>query len=230
VEVEGGRVVVTTGQHWLHRSIFIFAPDWLLETKRRCDFSNGLDDWSVHGYMKGIRGHCCFNRYESSTLAPDPDESKKQVLRINSTKRPEAIFPRGGAAWNFPAGKSGYVEARVRLTRDFGGAQLALLDRWINPVDPTVSDLAMTKIEIAPNGGLSCGGQLDGAKWHTLRLTWRAETAGAACEVVLDGQAVGTIPLGRTANHGISYLHFQSMSSQPDQGLLVGAIEAQVDK
>lgn len=228
VEVEGGRVVVATGQHWLHRSIFIFDPDWLLETKRRCDFSNGLDDWSVHGYFKGLRGHCAFNRYESSTLVPAPDDRQRRVLRVNTTSRRDAIFPRGGAVWNFPAGQAGYIEAQVRLGGKFGGARLALLDRWVNPVDPTVPDLAMGQVEIAPDGALSSGGKLRSGEWHTVRLTWPGDTAGASCAVGIDGQPAGTTQIARPAHHGISYVHIQSTSSEPDEGLLIRAIEAEV--
>jgi hypothetical protein len=228
VEVEGGKLVVTVGQNWLHRSIFLFDPAWLLETKRACDFSKGLEDWSVQGYLKGIHGHCSFNRYESSTLVPAPDDPKRRVLSIATTARHDAIFPRGGATWNFPAGHAGQVEMRVRIPADFGGARLALLDRWVNPVDPTVPTLAMASVEIAPGGQLSGGGELRAGEWHTLRLAWKGDTEGAACEVSLDGQAAGRLTLARAANHGVSYIHFQSTSDQPAGALLVADISAEV--
>jgi hypothetical protein len=221
VEVDAGRVVVSTGQHWLHRSLFIFDPDWLLETERACDFSNGLDDWSVHGYLKGIRGHCALNRFESSKLIAHPDDAKRRVLQVSNTGRRDAIFERGGATWNFPAGRAGFVEVRVRASKDFGGARLCLLDRWLNPTDPTAHTLAMCQLDLAAD-------QLPADGWHTLRLSWQEIAVGAPCEVTLDEKPLATLPLQRAALHGVSYIHFQSTAQQPDQGLLIESVRAEI--
>ena len=51
VEVEAGRVLVSVGQHWLHRSLLLFDPDWLLERKRSAAYQNSLSDWCVHMYL-----------------------------------------------------------------------------------------------------------------------------------------------------------------------------------
>jgi len=222
VEVENGRVVLSVGQHWLHRSLLVFDPDWLLETKRLGGFSNGLDDWSVQGYKKGIRGHCSFNRYESSTLVPHPDDAKRRVLNVRNSGRTDAIFPRGGATWNFPEGQAGFVETRIRLQQDFGGARLCLLDRWLNPTDPAVASLAMGHLDLAS------GGKLKPQQWHTLRFTWKSAEAGAEIEVTLDGQPFGKLPVTRSALHGISYLHFQSTSADRDSGLLIESVSAEM--
>lgn len=222
VEVEQDCVVVSIGQHWLHRSLLVFDPDWLLETKRQCDFSNGLDDWSVQGYRKGIRGHCALNRYESSRLAAHPDDAKRRVLNVRNSGRGDAIFPRGGATWNFPAGRAGFVETRIRLQQDFGDARICLLDRWLNPADPTVASLAMCHLD------LTATGKLKPQQWHTLRFTWKSAGKGAAMEVTLDGQAFTTLRIKRDALHGISYLHFQSTAEKPDQGMLIESVRAQI--
>lgn len=229
VQVEGGRVLVSTGQHWLHRSLFIFNPDWLQETRRESTFANGLDDWSVHGYLKGIRGHCALNRYESSTLVPDPDKAGGQVLKVSCSSRKDAMFPRGGATWNFPCGQAGFVEARVRPAKGFGGARICLLDRWVNPVDPTVAGLAMCHLDLPAEGTVG-EGRMDGKQWQTLRFTWTSSAAGSPCEVTLDGKPVGALTLAHPANHGLSYIHFQSTSAESDAGLLVQSVKAEVAK
>ena len=225
VQVEGDRVLVSTGQHWLHRSLFIFAPDWLLEKKRHSDFSNGLEDWSVQGYFKGIRGHCSFNRFESSTLVPHPDDPKRKVLEVRNTGRPDAIFPRGGATWNFPNGQAGFIEIRLRLNKDFGGARLSLLDRWVNPTDPSVANLAVFHLPIAPGSPLA--GKL-AQQWHTLRLEWKGIATGTQCTLTLDGQPLDPLPILHPANHGLSYLHLQSTSENRDRGFLVESVQAEV--
>lgn len=223
VQVEAGRVLVSVGQHWLHRSLFLFNPDWLLETKRSSDFGNGLDDWSVHGYFKGIRGHCSLNRYASSTLIPHPDRPEQKVLQVRRCARKDAIFPRGGAVWNFPMGQSGHVEVRLRLTKDFGGARICLLDRWLNPVDPTTASLAMCHLDLPSQGAISA------KESHRLRFTWKSVKEGAECEVTLDDKPFTKLPITRTANHGLSYIHFQSLSDTVDQGLLIEGVEAEVE-
>jgi hypothetical protein len=230
VEVDAGRVVVSTGQHWLHRSLFIFDPDWLLETKRIGDFSNGLDDWSVHGYLKGIRGHCALNRFESSTLITHPDDAKRRVLQVRNSGRKDAIFPRGGATWNFPAGGAGAVETRIRLGSAFGGARISLLDRWLNPTDPTAHTLAMCHLDIAAGGATNAGVKLVPGQWHTLKFQWKSPDKGAACEVSLDGKPGGPLlSFERPANHGLSYIHYQSTSESVDQGLLIESVAANVE-
>jgi hypothetical protein len=193
----------------------VFDPDWLLETRRLDDFSNGLDDWSTQGYRNGIRGHCSFNRYESSTLVTYPDDATRRVLNVRNSGRTDAILPRGGATWNFPAGMAGFVETRIRLQQDFGGARICLLDRWLNPTDPTAASLAMAHLDLAS------GGTLEPQRWHTLRFTWKSAEAGAENAVSLDGQPFGKLPVTRSALHGISYLHFQSTSADRDSGLLI---------
>ena len=229
VQVDAGRVLVSTGQHWLHRSLFLFDPDWLLETKRSSDFSNGLDDWSVHGYLKGIRGHCALNRYESSTLIPHPDKSKSRVLQVSNGGRASAIFPRGGATWNFPMATTGTVETRLRLSSAFGGARISLLDRWVNPTDPTTPTLAMCYLDIAADGTTNTGAKLTAGQWHTLTLHWSGTVKDTRCEIQLDGKPTSTpLTFQRPAKHGVSYIHYQSTSEAADKGLLIESVKANV--
>ena len=227
VQVEQGRVLVSTGQHWLHRSLFLFDPDWLLEAERSNAFANGLDDWSVHGYLKGIRGHCSFNRYESSKLIPHPDDPKRNVLQVRNSGRLDAIFPRGGATWNFPVGKAGSVETRIRLSSHFGGARLSLLDRWVNPTDPTAHSLAMCYLDIAADGTTSAGRKLAIGQWHTFKFQWSGTAEGTRCDVYLDDKLTDShLTFQHTANHGVSYIHYQSTAAESDTGLLIESVSA----
>ena len=51
------------------RRFKLLDPAWLYETRQECDFSNGLDDWSVFG-SKGVE------------LQPHPEKSGANVLAI----------------------------------------------------------------------------------------------------------------------------------------------------
>jgi hypothetical protein len=228
VEVDEGRVVVSVGQHWLHRSILVFNPNWLLETERQCDFANGLDDWSVQGYYNGIRGHCALNRFKSSILVSHPDDSKRYVLQVYNAGRKNVLSPLGGAAWNFPSGNNGFIEVRLRLNEDFGSARICLLDRWLNPTDPTVSMLAMCHLDIAADGACCEGGQIIPGKWHTLRFTWKSTDPGTVCALTLDNKPIGSLPFQRNAQHGLSYIHFQSTSEKADKGMIIESVRAEI--
>jgi hypothetical protein len=102
-----------------------------------------------------------------------------------------------------------------------------LLVRWVKSVDPTVPDLGMGPLEIAPGGALSCDAQI-APEWHTLPLPWREDEVGAPSELTLDGQPARNASLTRNAHHGISYIQIQATSRQPDSGLLIGSIEVKV--
>jgi hypothetical protein len=92
-----------------------------------------------------------------------------------------------------------------------------------------VATLAMSRLGITADGAVNVGGSLAPQQWHTLRFTWKSAAAGAACEIALDDQSLGSLPIRRTANHGISYLHFQSTSERPDQGLVIESVRAGTD-
>jgi len=229
VEVDQGRVLVSVGQHWLHRSLVLFDPAWLSETERRSDFANGLDDWSVQGYLAGIRGHCALNRLPSATLVSDPNQPSRQVLEVRRMERRNLLLPQSGATWNFPAGHAGTVETRLRLNKGFGGARIALLDRWLNPTDPTAHTLAMCHLDIAADGTTNAGTKIEVGNWHTLKFQWKASEQGSMCAVFLDDQPGGVLlSFQRPANHGVSYIHYQTNADAADKGFLIGSVSAKV--
>jgi len=77
---------------------------------------------------------------------------------------------------------------------------------------------------------LASGGKLKPQQWHSLRFTWKTAEAGAEIEVTLDGQPFATLPITRSALHGISYVHFQSTSAARDSGLLIESVRAEVNQ
>src|SRR5581483_1156413 len=81
------------------RAILLLDPAWLDETTQQTDFSHGLDDWSTFG-TRGV------------ALVPKPGTAGSGALKIS---KPDAAWPTG-AVWNFPAGQSGKLSLRLRLT------------------------------------------------------------------------------------------------------------------
>jgi hypothetical protein len=230
VEVAEGRVLVSLGQHWQHRSLVLFNPAWLDEKERTGNFGNALEDWSVQGFLRGIRGHCALNRFASCVLVPHPDNAEKQVLAVKRVADDNALFPNAGAVWNFPAAQAGTFEVRLRIQPKFAGARLSLMDRWLNPTDPTAHTLSIGSLQIKPDGTTNVNGlAFIPGQWHTLTLQWPASGKGSKCAVSLDGQPVAaTLNFGRESRHGISYAHFQSGTEEGDEGFLIESVHATV--
>lgn len=230
VEVAEGRVLVSLGQHWLHRSLILFNPAWLEEKERSSNFANGLEDWSVQGYIQGIRGHSALNRFESCALVPHPGLPEKQALLVRRVPSGPAMYPNAGAVWNFPAAPAGTFEVRLRLQEKSAGARLSLMDRWLNPTDPTAHTLAIGSLHIKGDGSTNVDGvKLTPGQWHTLTFKWATSTKGTKCEVLIDGQAAkGTLNFQRDSRHGLSYAHFQSAADEGDEGFLIESVHATV--
>jgi hypothetical protein len=230
VEVAEGRVLVALGQHWLHRSMVLFNPAWLEEKGRSNSFANGLEDWSVQGFLRGIRGHCSLNRFESCALVPHPDQAEKLALLVKRIADANVMYPNAGAVWNFPAAPAGTFEVRLRLQEKSAGARLSLMDRWLNATDPTAHTLAMGSLQVKGDGSTNVDGvKLTPGQWHTLTFKWATSTKGTKCEVLIDGQpAKGMLNFARDSRHGISYAHFQSAADEGDEGFLIESVRATV--
>ena len=119
VEVEPGRVLVSLGQHPLHRAMVMFDVDWLYEKERFSDFSNGLNDWSVFSYYKGIVGHCGYNRTPGCKLVGGE-------LNVQYIENDSLLTPHRGAVWNFPASRKGVFTTSIRFNEGQSNAMLLL--------------------------------------------------------------------------------------------------------
>lgn len=243
VQLEGGKVLVSFGQHPLHRAMVIFDPDWLYGNSRRCDFSDGLDDWCVHKFIAEIRGHCSFNRKTGAALTDHPDIPGKKVLRVRRPEDPELLIENDGAVWNFPSGKEGILTTRVMLPKGSQGARINLVDRWFNPVDTNAYNYAMFTLDLlpgtqrpepepsyTPQGELA----LSEDNWHTLRFTWDGlsdMTTNSCLLYVNDDDLPIVIPLNRASLNGISYIHFISSASREDlHGMYIEFVDTQVNR
>jgi hypothetical protein len=239
-------VLVSCGQHWLHRSLVIFDTRWLYETCRSDDFTNGLRDWSTHQYITGLRGHCALNRKQGAELIDHPSKPVRKVLRICRPSDLSLWCENQGGVWNFPAAKAGAFTTRILCRRGFGGARISLIDRWFNPTDLTAHRFAMYSLEIGPDGGLllrsgnrnqarglsplASGLRLTPGKWHDLTFEWDglARRKGHGCTLCVDGKPAGELPLSRTSRNGICYVQFISTAEREDtHGFLVEHVHAE---
>lgn len=211
IEVAPGKILAAVGQNGMHRKLVMFDAGWLLENSRECDFSNGLDDWSVFNYKKGIRGHCAYNRIAGCSLEDNPDSAGKKCMLIKYGADESLVSDIRGAVWNFPAARKGEIALKAKFNKGFKGAKIMLHDRWINPSDEVADTLALASIKLP--GSLGDGSTRD------LRLKFDADAKTAS---LFDGdRKIAETGIGRPAPIGISYLHIQSEKSKGDAGMLL---------
>ncbi|MCK4998312.1 MAG: exo-alpha-sialidase [Anaerohalosphaera sp.] len=232
IDIGPNKVLVSFGQHKLHRSIIIFDLDWLYEKKRSCDFSDGLEQWSTFKYIAGIRGHCAYNRKDGAKLIDHPNKSGSKTLRITRPSDPSLQCENDGATWNFPAGSKGQFTTKILLPINSKGARISLIDRWFNPTDVTTHMFSMYDLNIAPDGSCGNGINIEPGKWHELKFIWNGLTNkyNNVCDLYIDGSLQkAKLPLNNASINGISYVHFISTAqSEDNNGLLVESVIAEV--
>jgi hypothetical protein len=232
VELGNNKMLLSFGQHWLHRSMAVFDLDWLYAKSRSCDFANGLDDWSVQTYYTHVLGHRALNRKEGATLVPHPSKRGRRVMKIARPSDPDVINQTQGATWNFPAGKAGSFTTRVMVNKGCQGFRIGLLDRWFPPTDITAHSCAMFSLAVGAGGKLGPHKRLMPGRWYALRFEWDAVASRRKhrCQVFVNGKPVKRLPLNRPSRDGISYVHFISTAkSQDTQGFFVESVKADVN-
>jgi hypothetical protein len=230
VELPEGKILLAFGQHPLCRRLVIFDPDWLLEDHREDGFAFGLGGWSVQQYLKsvagnfrGVSGHCAYNRRPGASLVPHPDGLPREVLQVARHPDPRLVHEVEGAVWNFPCFERGSLKVRLRMPKGSQGAQICLIDRWFNPVDPVVSHFAQHVLRLDAAGRINDVPCLEPDAWANLEIRWDKEKARFRVADNAWHELPGVFP----TRNGISYLHLQSVASEADPfGVLVESVAA----
>ncbi|MBI9019206.1 MAG: exo-alpha-sialidase [Phycisphaerae bacterium] len=233
VELGDGKILIAIGQHPLHRKFIIIDTDWLYETERQDDFSNGLADWSTHKYIAGIKGHCGYNRKPGAVLVNSPTNPDKKVLNVKRADDASLVSQNDGAVWNFPAGLNGIFSTRIMLKDGFKGSRISLIDRWFNPIDNTAVIFAMFNLEIPADGKINVETQLEPNKWYELKFKFEnINNADGKCRLFINGtEQAKALPLNRPSINGISYVHFLSTAEMTDNsGMLIDYVKANIDR
>lgn len=214
IEVKPGKVLVSLGQHKLHRSLVLFDVGWLYEKERFCDFSDSLAQWSSFNYYKGIQGHCGYNRTDGCRLHPHPDKAERNILNIRYTPNDTLVADNEGAVWNFPASRKGEFAVSLRIPKESKEVKLLLNDRWFNPSDTVARYFAMHEIFLSRQ---SLG--INNDDWHRVEVKWDLDKPAAHATVYVDGKRKKKFPLLNKSLHGISYVHFISGNLKDERGI-----------
>jgi hypothetical protein len=202
--------------------MLLLDPDWLEETHRETDFSNGLDDWCVFTAV-GPAVNWWRDRTEGATLVDHPSKPNAKVLHVRRASTNDA----DGAVWNFPIGRQGSVSVRLLLQPGCQGVSLALADRHIQPTDNVGEKKVVFSVPIAADGRLPSGTALTPGQWHTITLNWNLDEH--RCQVLLDDRPVGNLAALSEDSPGISYVRFRSTAPTTDMaGMLIESVRANV--
>jgi len=203
-----GDVVFSTWvQTGTPRYVFRLDPRWLEETLQKTNFAEGIDDWSVFG-TRGVE------------LTSVPQNASARALAI---RRADAAWS-SAAVWNFPAGRSGRLRMRLMLRAGFGGNTIGLTDHYSVPFDDRAAFHNVFNLPIAADGRL-LGAALVPNRWYEVELRW--DTERRECVIRVDGKRAGLLQAQRESD-GIDYVRFHSTADEPDGGLLLESVDADV--
>jgi hypothetical protein len=204
-----GRIIFTTGLHDPKAYNALLDPKWLYAAKQNETFEEGLGNWSAFG-VRGVE------------LAPHPNLSGARVLHVF---KPSADWP-SGAAWNFPAGRSGRLRLRLQTKSGFGGARIGITDHFSVPFDDQDTIYNLYNVTIDPDGRLGTL-QLKPERWYVLELRW--DRATRTCQVLVDDQQAAKLNQSRETL-GACYLRLRPLAVETDKaGFLVESIAADVE-
>ena len=153
------------------------------------------------------------------------------ALRLLRVDDDSLTNPNQGAVWNFPAGDTGRLTARVRLEEGGSGLQIALCDRWFNASDPTVDQFANYVLKVDGNGVTPDGKRLlKPGQEHEIAITWRDASRNGDATLAVDGRMTNIrIPGKHAPVNGVSYVHFYNPADATDlKGASILSTRAQV--
>lgn len=227
LELPEGKIMVSFGQHEACRKILIFDLRWLYETSREENFLHGMHAISAQGYLESVLGcfrgsredpdsfvgHCAYNRISTAVMMPSPADEGHEVLCLANSDDPRRLTPLGGAAWNFPAAIRARVTIRLALAGQ--GLRVSLLDRWLNPTDPTAAESAAFSFVLTKEM------LHDIPLFADLRLDFDCQTRRT--RVFVNDTPLLALPMQSSAPNGLCYLHLQTL---PDTSGASGAMIA----
>ncbi len=206
------RVALLAGNGLAEATIFI-DPDWLLETSRSSDFSNGFDGWSAFTHVGEASGFWR-DRVIGPQIIDNPDGSGSKVLHLNNPE-PRLDRPGGqdgdGAVWNFPLGSKGHMVIRMMITADTKVADIQLTDRFLDPADDTSIDVAVFHAQFNSRGQLVGDTDMVLAPdlWHEVSIDWDLSLQQAV--LTIDDNQSSILPmLFDSPTGGVCYLRLRS--------------------
>ena len=190
-------------------------PDYLFETTRSSDFTEGFAGWSAFTHV-GPATRFFRDRVIGPEIVDNTDEPGGKLLHLNN---PEPRLDRvggqdgDGAIWNFTKGSKGRIDIRMKITADTRVADIQLTDRFLDPTDDTSEDVAVFHVRFDARGRLvgDPSVTLSPDVWHDVSIVWDLTARQAL--LLIDGREERVLDqLYDTPTGGISYLRLRSPS------------------
>lgn len=219
---DDGMIVMLAGQGAGGRNPILIDPDWIVETSARTDFSDGLEQWSAYKHYGPAKGWWQA-RADGARVIANPTDPDSQCLHVRKADN----LPADGASWNFPNGWKGSLAARIRIQKGGQGGMLCLNDRMFDPCNELGEEFAVFRVGIGADGEIG-NTRVTPGEWHNVRLNWNLGTK--TCDLSVNGQPAGKVPLRNESINGISYVRFRSAATKVDaKGFLVDEVSVSID-
>jgi len=197
---------VSTGEG---RSLYRLDSDWLLQTKRRDDFSDGLSGWSVFG-TRGVDLVCAAGRTGESVMA---------------LRRTDPAWP-AAAVWNFPIGQRGTLTMSVQAEPGCGEITVGLTDHLSAPFDDQDAFHNVFTVRLGAAGQHDGSVPLASGRWHGIDLEWCCTRR--RCTVSVDGEQREILQQSRDSV-GVCYLRLSASGKDGKaRGLLLDEVSVSV--
>jgi len=204
------KIMLITGMGENRRHIVYVDADWLTAKHHECDFSEGLEEWTLFKQF-GPVDYWWRDRVPGPQLIDHPSGNGKKVLHI---RRPDEQDP-DGAVWNFPNGLSGKLTLRIFINKGFKGGGISLTDRFFNPSDNHGERLAMFYLPLSDKGQLGNGPIISPEEWHSIDFIW--DLKSNACVINSDGRHALILKQQNETLNGINYLRLRSTAPEIDK-------------
>ncbi len=226
VEVASGKILAALGQNPVNRAMLLFDVDWIYENARFNDFTDSLSQWTTFNYIKGIKGHCAYNRIDGVLLEAHPEKVGKNVLHLKYKSDEKLVTDTRGAVWNFPAMQKGTFTTSIRIPKGSENVSLMLNDRWFNPSDTVARHQCMFELMLDRK---KLG--IHDERWHEVSLAWDLAKKNPVARISVDGKKRSLrLPLKDDSQHGISYVHFQAAPAKENPGIYVEWVKAEAQE
>ena len=226
-ELPFNKVLVSAGQNVTSRRLIIFDINWLYETQRSENFINGMENITVHTYLKSVwgcqmdsigNGHCAWNRTYGAYLMPDPDDSSAEALMISKHGDDRLYSQIRGMCWNFPMSKKGKVSVKLNILEK--QARFILTDRWYNTCDvySAFSSPFWFELDTRDTGNGYCTADIE------------FDTEKGIAKVCVNNDFIFNVKMTSDCPTGISYLIMQCATDGDSKGFYIKSMQMHKEK
>ncbi len=222
LELDDQRILISAGQHPLHRKMIIIEQDWVEERDRSEDFAtDGLQNINSYVFVPPSY-RIQYNRKSGIERVDSTGDGKLDAIKFGNLNDPSlqndtpptSDFHRSGVTWNFPKTWAGAVSFKLHFAEGSTGCHISLTDRMFNPCDTTTPLRGNFSIKLSPGSAIGATTLQANCDYNvTLKFVDNKCNLyiGNAEKEAISIPCINPSPIG-----GISYLHLISAANEQD--------------